>query len=169
MTTLSFVYPLEAALVALDIPRVEWKQYIHSQITVEAKEKVMYLMTDGDATYEDIKGGLLGSTAISFAATAEAIFGPVKVEGDKPTLRKLAIKARRWIQKLVHEAETLPEAVEKVSVGYIRSTLDTEVKTYMDLTEATCIPRYLMKVGEWERSHPEVKSIFKPDMFQTSH
>ena len=113
----SFVYQLEAALVTLDIPRGEWKQYIHFQSTVEAKQKVIYFLTDGDASYEDIKGGLLGSTVMSFAATAEAIFGLVKVEGDKPTVRKLATKARRWIQKLVQEAETYLKQLRKSQYG----------------------------------------------------
>ena len=156
----SFVYQLEAALVSLNIPRDEWRQYIHSQVTVEAKEKVMHFLTDEHSTYEDIKAGLLGRSAMSFAAMAEAIFGPMRTEGEKPNLRKLTSKVKRWAEKLLQEAETMTEAAEKITVGYIRAKLTPDLKNYMDLTEASCIPRYLMKIEEWERSHPEVKSIF---------
>ena len=77
----SFVNQLEAALVAMITPRDEWKQYMHSQ-----KDKVMHLLTNKDST-DEIKAGLLESTAMSFAATAEAIFGPVRSNEQKLQLR----------------------------------------------------------------------------------
>ena len=136
----SFIYQLEAALLSLKIPRDEWRPYIHSQITIEAKDKVMYLLTDEDSTYDDIRAGLLGCSAMSFAATAEAIFGPLRTDGVKPNIRKLAGKVRRWAEKLLQEAKTMSEAAEKIMVGYIRAKLTPELKNYMDLTEASCIP-----------------------------
>jgi len=99
----SFVNQLEAALVSSHNPRDEWRQYIHSQITVEAKDKVVHLLTDEDSTYEHIKAGLVGCLAMSFAATAEAIFRPIRGDGDKPELRKLVGKVRRWADKLLQE------------------------------------------------------------------
>ena len=60
----------------------------------------------------------------------------------------------------MQEAETLPEAAEKVAVAFIRSKLNPDLKYFMDLTEANCMPWYLMKVKEWETSHPHVKSLF---------
>ena len=39
-----------------------------------------------------------------------------------------------------------------------------EFKTYMDLTEANCNPKYALKMEEWERSHPEVKQRLKLDI-----
>ena len=164
----SFVLQLEAALVSLKIPREEWRQYIHSQVTVEAKEKIMHLLIDEEAIYDDIRAGLLVCSAMSFAATAEALFGPMRGEADKLKLRPLASKVKRWAQKLLQEAETLTEDAEKISVGYIRAKLHPDLKNYMDLSKASNIPRYLIKVEEWERSHPEVRSIFKLD-HQTSH
>ena len=61
-----FIPQLEAALISFKVPREEWKQYFHSQITVEPKEKVMNVLTDEDATYEDINTGLLGTATMSF-------------------------------------------------------------------------------------------------------
>ena len=55
----SFVVQLEAALVSLRIPRDDWRQYVHSQVTLEAKEKIMHLLTDNGSTYDDIRAGMM--------------------------------------------------------------------------------------------------------------
>ena len=81
---------------------------------------------------------------MSFAATAEALFGPLRMEGENLKLRPLTSKVKRWAQKLLQESETITEAAEKITVGYIRAKLNPELKTYMDLTEASCIPKYLI-------------------------
>ena len=102
---------------------------------------------------------------MSFAATAEALFGPLKTEGDKLKLRPLTSKVKHWAQKLFQESKTMADSAEKVkvTVAYIRAKLNAELKTYMNLTEANCIPKYLMRIEEWERSHPESKSVFKQE------
>ena len=139
-----FIHQLEAALIASDIPRHKWKRYIHSQLTPESKQKVIHLLQDVASSYDDIKAALMGCSAMSFAATAEAIFSSIGGEGEKPKPRQLANRIRRWVDKLFQEAETVEEAAEKVSVAYIRSKLIPEVKNYMDLTEANTMPRFLM-------------------------
>jgi len=101
-------------------------------------------------------------------ATAEALFGSMRIEGGRPNLRTLASNVKRWAQKLLQEAKTMTEAANKITVGYLRAKLHRDLKTYMDLSEANDIPRYLMKVNEWERSHPEIKNIFRLDQL-TSH
>ena len=103
---------------------------------------------------------------MSFAATAEAIFGPVRSDGQKLQLRKLTAKVKRWAQKLLQEAEKLPDAVEKVTVAYIRAKLITELKNFMDLTEENCIPHYLIKIEKWES---KTKTIFRQEVMQPSH
>jgi len=55
----------------------------------------------------------------------------------------------------------MTEAAGKITVVYLRAKLHLDLKTYMNLSEATDIHRYLMKVEEWERSHPDIKNIFK--------
>ena len=149
-----FIQQLEAALVASEIPRHKWKHYVHSQLTLESKQKVIHLLQDVASSYDDIKAALMGCSAMSFAATAEAIFCPIGGDGEIPKPRELADRIRRWADKLFQEAETVEEAAEKVSVAYIRSKLISEVKNYVDLTEAKTMPRYLMKIEEWERSNP---------------
>ena len=69
-----FIHQLEAVLVVSEVPRHKWKRYIHSQLTLESKQKVIHFLQDVTATYEDIRAALIGCSAMCFAATAEAIF-----------------------------------------------------------------------------------------------
>ena len=163
----SIVVQLEAALVSLRIPRGDWRQYVHSQITLEAKEKIIHLLTDNDLTNDNIRAGLLGSSAISFMAMTEALFGHMRFEGDKPKLRQMSNRVNRWARKLMQDAGTITEAADEVIVAYIRSKLHPDLKMYMDLAETCDIHKYLMHIEEWERSHPEVKNILRSDR-QTS-
>ena len=55
-----FINQLEAALVTSEVPRHKWKRYIHSQLTLDAKQKVMPLLTDATSSYEDIRAALMG-------------------------------------------------------------------------------------------------------------
>ena len=112
---------------------------------------------------------------MSFAAPAEALFGPMRFEGDKPKLRQITNKVNRWARKHMQEAGTITEAADKVTIACIRSKLHPDLKTYMDLSETCDLPKYLMRVEEWERSHPEVKNILRadrqtpPNHFNSSH
>ena len=53
------------------------------------------------SSYDDIKAVLMGCSAMSFAATAEAIFSPIGREGEKPKPRQLADRIRRWVDKTI--------------------------------------------------------------------
>ena len=112
---------------------------------------------------------------MSFAAMAEALFGLMHFEGDKPKLRQITNKVNRWARKLMHEAGTITEAADKVTIAYIRYKLHPDLKTYMDMSETCDLPKYLMRVEEWERSHPEVKNKLRADRqtpsnyFNSSH
>jgi len=78
----SLVLQLEATLVSLKITRDDWKQYIHSQVAVGAKETIMHLFTDEHASYVDIRAGLLGCSALFFTTMAEALFCPMRIEKE---------------------------------------------------------------------------------------
>ena len=62
----------------------------------------------------------------------------------------------------------MTEAAKKITVGYIRAKLTPDLKKSMDLTETSFIPRYLIKIEEWERSHLEVKNILRQEGTQKS-
>ena len=163
-----FIPQFEAALISMKVPRDEWKGYIHSQVTAEPKEKVMHLLTDEDSTYEDIKRRLLGTASMSFANTAESIFSPMTLDRTKQGSRKMN-QITRWVDKLVQEAESYKEAAQKVAIAYLRSKMIPEFKNYTDLTEADSNPRYIIKMEEWVKSHPEIKEQFKLYVPYTAH
>ena len=53
------------------------------------------------------------------------------------------------------------EMIEKFSVALLRSKLSQELKNYLDLTEMSTMPRYLIKIVEWERCSTGNNIIFK--------
>ena len=58
-----FLPQLRAALVSLNVPVDDWKVCIYSQVTTMAKDQVMHLLSDEDASYDDVELGLWGLQA----------------------------------------------------------------------------------------------------------
>ena len=157
-----FIRYLETALVKVRIPQDQWKDHVQPQITLQAGEKIIEVLENEDSTFEDIKAALTRVDAMSFASTAEALFKPVNV-GEKPVPRKLADRLKIWVKKLIQEAETVAEIVEKLTVVFLMSKLSQELKEYLDLTETSTIPRHLIKINEWEKCRVESKPIYKQE------
>ena len=82
-----FVQQLEAALVSPDIPRDKWTKYL---LTVDVNQKVMHLLQDRDSTYDKIRAALMECSAMLFAVTAEAVFSPVRGNGEHINPRQIA-------------------------------------------------------------------------------
>ena len=143
------------ALVSAEIPRHKWKRYLHSQLTLDSKQKVMHLMQDADSSYDDIRAGLMGTTAMTFGAAAEAIFTADKGKLTQLSLRQAADKMKRWVGKLTQDAATVGEAVDSMTVGVLCSLVVPEAKTYLDMLKATELQQFLMVAEEWERSQPD--------------
>ena len=78
-----FVQLLEAALVSLDITRDNWTRYL---LAVEVKQKVIHLLQDRHASCDDIGAALMWS----FAATAEALFSPIRGGSEQHNPRQIA-------------------------------------------------------------------------------
>ena len=123
-----FVQQLEVALLSEEIPNDKWKSFIHSQLTLNAKQKVIHLLQQPDATYDEIRAGLMGSSSMTFAATAEAIFTADKGKIQQLPGRQAVEKINRWIDKLIEGTTTLKEAGERFTVGVARSLLTPELK-----------------------------------------
>ena len=49
----------------------------------------------------------------------------------------------------MQEAGTEAKVLEKFTVAFFRSTLNQDLKDYLDLTETSTIQRYLVKTEEW--------------------
>ena len=159
-----FIRYLETALVRANITQDQWIDHVQPQITLQAREKIIEVPENDDSTFEDIKAALTGVDANSFASKAEAIFNPFKGGGgERGRETQLADKLKSWIKKLIQEAETEAEIVEKFTVACLRSTLSQELKKYLDLTETSTIHRYLNKIDEWEKYRAEGRPIYKQE------
>ena len=156
-----FVTQLEAALVTSDIPRDKWKRYLHSQLTLESKQKVMHLLQEPESTYDEIRAALMGCAAMTFAAAAEAIFSADKGKLVHLPVRQVVDKVRQWLGKLTQEAETIAETLDCVTVGVTRSLMIPELKTHVDMSKATELQPFLRVVEEWDRNQQDKKSMFK--------
>ena len=132
-----FVRQLEVALRTAKIPQEKWKQSLLSQLTLEAKERVMDLLEDEDSQYEEIRRTLLGSTAMTFAAAAESVFTAEKGILVQLPVRQAGDKLFRWVEKMTEGAETIRQANDRVTVRVLRSLMVPNPKTYMDLTKTT--------------------------------
>ena len=127
-----FLRQLEIALRTAHIPQDKWKQHLLSQLTLEAKERVVDLLEDETSDFDDIKGTLLGYTTMTFAAAAEAFFTADK--GNLLTLptRQAGDKLVRWLEKMAERTETNRQIFDRLAMGAIRSHMIPDLKTYMD-------------------------------------
>ena len=78
-----FIRYLETALTRAKVPPAQWKDHVQPQLTLQAGEKILDVLENRDATFEDIKAAITGMDAMTFASTAEALFNPFK-GGERP-------------------------------------------------------------------------------------
>ena len=104
-----FMSLFEAALLSNNIPEDQWKNKLHSQLSMKAKLKIHSVMQDNDSTYKDIKDALLGCTAMSFSSAAEDF-----CTGERGRLTNL--EPRQAIEKMARLAgKIMKEAVDITS------------------------------------------------------
>ena len=118
-------------------------------------------MEDDDSSYEDIKAALLGSSAMAFSAAAESFFTADKGTIQQLPIRQMGDKLVRYCEKMTEVAETVRQAVDKVTVGMLRVLMVPELKNYMDLTKSTDRQEYQRLAEQWEKSQPYRRSMFK--------
>ena len=151
---------LEVALTTSKIPREELKDYVQPQLTLEAGEKILGVLQSEDSTFDDIVAALTGCNTLTFAFMAEALFAPVE-EADRTKPRVVNEKLKRCTKKLLQEAETAEEMIDKVAVAFLRSKLTMDLKKYLDLSETTTNSKYIMNIEEWAKCRGDSKSVFK--------
>ena len=84
----------------------------------------------------------------------------------KHTPRALADKFKGLLRKLLQEAETEAEIIEKLTVACVRSTLNKVLKQYIDAMEITTLQRYIIKINEWVDCRAEGKPIYQHKLRQ---
>ena len=157
-----FIRYLETALIKAKVPPEQWKDHVQPQITLQVGERVIDVLERKDCTFEEIKAAPTGIDAMSFASTAEAIFYLFK-GGEKLKLRLLAERMKGWGKKLIQEAKTEADIIEKFTFACLRSTLSQDLKDYLDFTETSTLQRYLVKIEEWEMCRAEGRQIYRQD------
>ena len=116
-----FLRQLEIGLRTSRIPQDKWKQYLLSQLTLDAKEMVVHLLEDETSEYDDIKRALIGCTTMTFAAAAEAVFTADKGNLLALPSRQAGEKLVRWLEKMTEGAETNRQIYDRIAMGIIRS------------------------------------------------
>ena len=69
-----FLVQLEIALKSGGVDRARWKHHMLTQLTVKAKEPVVFLVEDDLIDYDDVKEALFSRHIMSHAAAAEAFY-----------------------------------------------------------------------------------------------
>ena len=156
-----FVRQLEVDLRTARVPQEKWKQSLLSQLTLDAKEKVIHLLEDEDSQYDEIKAALLGSTSMTFAAAAECVFMTDKGALTHMPIRQTGDKLTRWVHKMTEGTETRREVIDTMVVGFLRSMMVPDLKIYMDLTNKTDKQEYIMLAEQWEKSQSYKRNMFK--------
>ena len=86
-----FIDLFEAALTDNDIDEGKWKAKLHAALDTASKLKVRDLITDRDATYDQIKQALSSCGTLTFSASSESIMtadkGQTLTQSDKPFTR----------------------------------------------------------------------------------
>ena len=135
-----FINYLESALKHSKVPENEWPDLAQTRFMLEVGQNLGDVFGNEDATFQDIKDAITGVAGRSFAVTAETIFDPFK-DGKKITPMALADKFKGLLRKLLQEAETEAEIIEKLMVACVRSSLNKELKQCIDPMVITTIQR----------------------------
>ena len=83
----------------------------------------MDLLEDDDSSYVDIGAALLGSSAMMFSAAAESLFTADKGNIQQLPVKQAGDKLVRYCEKMTEGAETVRQAVDKVTVGMLRALI----------------------------------------------
>ena len=156
-----FVTLFEAALISAEVPRRDWKRCLHSQLTLNAKHKILHLLQNADSTYDELKEALMGCAAMTFGTATEAFFTGDRGKIAQLTPRQAAEKMRRWIGKVTQETDENEEALDYVTVAALRAWMVPDLKKYVDTSKINEMQSFLRIIEEWERSQTEGTPPFK--------
>ena len=156
-----FMPLFEAALVSNNIPMDQWKDKLHSHLSMKVRTKIHTTMQDNDSTYADIKDALMGCTAMSFSSAAEDFCTGERGRLTNLEPRQAIEKMARLAGKIMRNAVDLTQAQNLVAVAQTRNWLVPPLKAYIDMSQTFGFQEYIRKIEEWERSQPVGTSCFK--------
>ena len=133
-----FMPLFETALVSNNIPMDQWKNKLHSHLSMKAKTKIHTTMQDNDSTYDDIKDALMGCTAMSFSSAAEDFCTGERGRLTNLKPRQAIEKMARLAWRIMRVAVDLTQAQNLVAVAQTRNWLvphPPPLKTYIDMSQ----------------------------------
>ena len=122
-----FVTTFESALLSNLVPENQWKNKLHSHLTLKAKYKVLQFIKNQHSMYDELKEALLGCSAMTFSSAAEEFFTGERGRLTKLDPRQAAEKMLQLVCKLTQEAADVQEACEYVTVAALRSWMVSEL------------------------------------------
>ena len=149
-----FVELFEAALADNGITEDKWKGKLHAALDTTSKLKVRDVITDHDATYDEVKAALISCGTLTFSASSEALMSADKGKILTLPIRQAVQKTTRLLEKLTTESETIREVCQYISIAINRSFLGPEVKQYIDLKGCFDREMFCKTVEEWQTTQP---------------
>ena len=146
----TFIDLFEAALTDNDIDEAKWKAKLHAALDTTSKLKVRDLITDRDATYEQIKQALAGCGTLTFSASSESIMTADRGQTLTLPIRQAIQKTVRLLEKLTTNAETNTEIFQYIAIAIVRYFLNQDLKQYMDLKGHFDKEQFCKGVEEWQ-------------------
>ena len=124
-----FIDLFEAALTDNDIDEGKWKAKLHAALDTASKLNVRDLITDRDATYDQIKQALSGCGTLTFSASSESITMADRGQTLTLPIRQAIQKTVRLSEKMTNEAGTNAEIFQYIAIAIV----SPDLKQYMDL------------------------------------
>ena len=145
-----FIELFEAALLDNDIDDGKWRGKLHTALDTASKLKVRDLITDRDATYDQIKQALVGCGTLTFSASSESIMTADRGQTLTLPIRQAIQKTVRLLEKMTQEARTNAEVYQYIAIAMIRFFLNPNLKQYMDLKGQFNKESFCKGVEEWQ-------------------
>ena len=145
-----FIDLFEVALTDNDIDEGKWKAKLHAALDTASKLKVRDLITDRDATYDQIKQALSGCGTLTFSASSESIMTADRGQTLTLLIRQAIQKTVRLSEKMTQEAGTNAEIFQYIAIAIVRFFLNPDLKQYMDLKGHFDKESFCKGVEEWQ-------------------
>jgi len=98
----------------------------------DVKDFVHDLQADIRSTYDKLKDRLLECSGLTTLRVGQTVF-----DSKKPAMGGAAVSqplqsVRKWVRKIVGNAATADEAIDRVTIHKIRSKMSTKGKQFLD-------------------------------------
>ena len=116
--------------------------------------KLRDIITDADATYDNLKDALIGCGTLTFSHASENLMSAERGHTLMLPLRQAIQKWQRLLEKLTSEATSIKEACTYVAVAVTRYNTNPDLKLYLDMKGDFTKDLFCRTADEWLASKP---------------